>query len=175
MKKQSVMSMKKPSAPVKTAAAKAVDNTLTGQNVLAQTIHSETYTGPIPHPDILKKYDDVKSGLAERIVKMAEREQEYRIDTSRREEEQKEKVIDIAANESDQFIKAQKWGQWIGAAISGSCIIIPLVLALLGYGWEIVTPFLAVPTASLIAAFMPRKGTERLSASEESGEKKQDV
>lgn len=126
------MSMKKPSAPVKTAAAKAVDNTLTGQNVLAQTIHSETYTGPIPHPDILKKYDDVKSGLAERIVKMAEREQEYRIDTTRREEEQKEKVIDIAAKESDQFIKAQKWGQWIGAAISGSCIIIPLVLALLG-------------------------------------------
>lgn len=38
----------------------------------------ESHQGPLPHPDILRLYDGVVPGLAERIVKMAEREQAHR-------------------------------------------------------------------------------------------------
>lgn len=40
-------------------------------------IRSE-FRGPLPPPDILKQYDEVDRGLANRIVCMAEKEQEHR-------------------------------------------------------------------------------------------------
>ena len=33
---------------------------------------SQTFSGPLPHPDILTRYGDIKSDLPERITKMAE-------------------------------------------------------------------------------------------------------
>lgn len=39
---------------------------------------SQQYSGPIPPPSMLEGYDRVQSGFAERIVSMAEREQEHR-------------------------------------------------------------------------------------------------
>lgn len=98
-KKQNVLS--------KSAAAKAVDETLK-RSVLTTTSHSETteyYTGPLPHPDALKKYDEFMPGLAERIVRMAEKEQAYRIDTTNREEDQKDKLLKIAEKESNHLIR----------------------------------------------------------------------
>ena len=89
-------------------------------------------------------------GLAERIVRMAEKEQAYRIDTTNREEDQKDKLLKIAEKESNHLIRAQSWGQLIGALISFSCIGIATYFAFTGAAWEIVIGFLAVPTASLI-------------------------
>lgn len=39
---------------------------------------TEGFAGPIPHPDILKGYEVVCPGAAERIIKMAELEQNHR-------------------------------------------------------------------------------------------------
>ena len=44
--------------------------------ILRQT---ELYSGPIPHPDILKGYEEIEAGNADRIIKLAEKEQEHRI------------------------------------------------------------------------------------------------
>lgn len=41
-------------------------------------IHTEEFRGPIPHPQILRQYDEIQPGLAEKIVGMALREQEHR-------------------------------------------------------------------------------------------------
>lgn len=38
----------------------------------------EHYQGSIPHPDILKKFDEVVSGAANRLIEMAENEQKHR-------------------------------------------------------------------------------------------------
>lgn len=167
-KKQNVLS--------KSAAAKAVDETLK-RSVLTTTSHSETteyYTGPLPHPDALKKYDEFMPGLAERIVRMAEKEQAYRIDTTNREEDQKDKLLKIAEKESNHLIRAQSWGQLIGALISFSCIGIATYFAFTGAAWEIVIGFLAVPTASLIAAFIPRKGSNESSGKRGVKQEKED-
>lgn len=37
------------------------------------------FTGPLPPPEVLKKYDEALPGTAERILRMAERENEHRI------------------------------------------------------------------------------------------------
>lgn len=39
---------------------------------------SASYSGPLPHPDILAGYENVLHGAAERIISMAEKEQEHR-------------------------------------------------------------------------------------------------
>lgn len=41
------------------------------------TTRSE-FRGPIPHPQLLKQYDEALPGSAERILRMAEQEQEHR-------------------------------------------------------------------------------------------------
>lgn len=38
---------------------------------------SVQFSGPIPHPDTLKKYNDIVPGLADRIVSMAELDQRH--------------------------------------------------------------------------------------------------
>jgi uncharacterized membrane protein len=39
----------------------------------------EKFSGPIPPPNLLKKYDEIVPGAAERILSMAERQSEHRI------------------------------------------------------------------------------------------------
>lgn len=39
---------------------------------------STSYSGPLPHPEILAGYENVLHGAAERIISMAEKEQEHR-------------------------------------------------------------------------------------------------
>lgn len=39
----------------------------------------ENFSGPLPHPEILKKYDEIVTGAAERIIKQAEVQTNHRI------------------------------------------------------------------------------------------------
>lgn len=41
-------------------------------------VTAERFAGPLPHPDILERYDKIVPGLAERIVKMAEGQSQHR-------------------------------------------------------------------------------------------------
>lgn len=47
-----------------------------GQEV--KLVHQEAYQGPLPHPDLLIKYEEIIPGSAERILSMAEKEQQHR-------------------------------------------------------------------------------------------------
>jgi len=48
--------------------------------VAASVTVSHNFSGPIPPPDLLGKYEQLQPGLAERIVRMAEDEQKHRHD-----------------------------------------------------------------------------------------------
>ena len=56
----------------------SADGAPPGRGVRVSAARHELHQGPLPHPDILRLYDSVVPGLAERIVKMAEREQAHR-------------------------------------------------------------------------------------------------
>jgi uncharacterized membrane protein len=47
----------------------------TQPHLLSQSV---TFSGPLPHPDILKKFDDVFPGAAKIIVEMAQNQSEHR-------------------------------------------------------------------------------------------------
>lgn len=41
-------------------------------NTLLAEQNDETFSGPIPHPDHLRQYENIQSGFADRMLKMAE-------------------------------------------------------------------------------------------------------
>lgn len=43
-----------------------------------KVVHQEAYQGSLPHPDLLKKFEEITPGAAERILAMAEKEQQHR-------------------------------------------------------------------------------------------------
>jgi len=49
--------------------------------------HRETFIGPIPDPISLQKYEEINPGFAERLISMAEKEQEARLKST-------DKIID---------------------------------------------------------------------------------
>lgn len=117
---------------------------------------SETFEGPLPHPDILAQYENILPGIADRIVRMAEAEQNARHSAIDQDAKNKSTLVDIAAKESAGALEAQKKGQNIGLAISLVCVLCAIVCALMDKPTIVTCAFLAVPTASLIGSFMPK-------------------
>ncbi len=42
------------------------------------------YSGPVPHPEILRGYNDIESGMADRVLRLSEKEQDNRISISQK-------------------------------------------------------------------------------------------
>lgn len=80
---------------------------------------SESFSGPLPHPDLLMKYEEAFPGAAQRIFKIAEDEQAHRI-----------------KYDNDMLHGAlvqSKRGQWMGFTL---CVLfggLSLAMAYLGY------------------------------------------
>ncbi len=87
------------------------------------------YSGPVPDPDSLAKYEQISPGFADRILKMAEKEQEERIVTQRQ-------VIEAEKEFNFRELNNFKRGQ-IFALIAVFLIVLMCIYAFnLGYGKE---------------------------------------
>ncbi|MDY2793972.1 MAG: DUF2335 domain-containing protein [Peptostreptococcus porci] len=64
--------------PVDIEAEVISDDKKTGKVMLEIEKSEISFSGPLPHPDIMKGYDDIVPGAAERILKMAENQQNHR-------------------------------------------------------------------------------------------------
>ena len=104
--KRPLDSLLPPNAPYGSVAGQVVTRTV-----------SQSYSGPVPPPNILKEYDLVVPGAAARILAQAEAQTQHRI-----------KLEDRVTN-SD--IRKSYWGLGIGAVVSlvpvvGGCILVAL-------------------------------------------------
>lgn len=84
-------------------------------------IHRESFTGPLPHPEILQGYDKVQAGFAERILKMAEDEQAHTIRCE-------DKIVSSVTSQSTR-------GQWFGFILAILFLIVAGVLGFYGHDW----------------------------------------
>ena len=99
----------------------------------------ELFSGPLPHPDILARFDAVVPGAAERIIKMAENQSAHRIEIEK-------KVIN-----SD--IVNSKRGQIFGFVVAIFGLLSSFVLVLKGY--QVVGTLLGGATlVSLVGVFV---------------------
>lgn len=118
-------------------------------------VQSQSFSGPLPHPEILKKFDDVVPGAAERIIKMAEEQSAHRKDLER-------KVI-----ESD--IARSRWGQILGFFIAIIGLSVSAIVSI--YGSPFAGGIIGVGTlASLVGVFMYGSKTRSEERIEKKGE-----
>src|SRR3989344_8200747 len=111
------------------------------QGVVVRQTQTQTqmFSGPLPPPEALKKFDEVVPGAAERIIKMAEEQSAHR-------KELEKKVID-----SD--IARSKWGQVLGFVIAIAGLAVSAIIVV--YGNAIAGGIIGVGTlASLVGVFM---------------------
>ena len=109
-------------------------------------IKRESFSGPIPHPEILRGYESIKAGFAERIVSMAEREQEHRFKCDNHQFECNQKIIENVASDSRR-------GQYFALIISILFLGASMTLAILGH--ETVAAIFGGGTLSaIVAAFI---------------------
>lgn len=91
------------------------------QEIVIQAFRQESFSGPIPHPDLLQGYENVKQGFAERIVSMAEAQQKHRFECE-------DKMVSGTVLES-------KRGQWMAFVIAILFLIGSIALGLFGHDW----------------------------------------
>jgi len=66
-------------AQSETSPVQEIETLLKDKNklsIILQELH--TYSGPLPHPQLLKQYDECVPGSANRIIKMAEKQMAHR-------------------------------------------------------------------------------------------------
>lgn len=79
----------------------------------------EMYSGPIPHPDILKKYDEMDPGAAKQIIDNGVTESEHRRDLE-------SKSLEYARRD-------RKRRDWMGLAVALAIILVGAFLIFLGH------------------------------------------
>lgn len=85
----------------------------------AQMVQVSSFNGPIPHPETLKGYEEVLKGSADRIISMAEKEQQHRFDCEN-------KII------SEETARVKR-GQQFGCFLITLLIVASAVFAYMGY------------------------------------------
>lgn len=79
-------------------------------STIISAIKQESFSGTLPHPSVLEGYEKLREGSIDQIFAMADREQQFRMETVRREEDQKDRLIVIAEKESEHNIKMEVRG-----------------------------------------------------------------
>lgn len=126
------------------------------ENKVVLTEVSQSFSGPLPPPDVLRQFDEVVPGAAERIIKMAEEQSAHRKELER-------KVIN-----SD--ISRSKWGQVLGFIIAIAGLVVSAVVAI--YGNAFAGGIIGVGTlASLVSVFMYGSRTRSRERGEKEGSK----
>ncbi|MFC1613490.1 DUF2335 domain-containing protein [Patescibacteria group bacterium] len=83
--------------------------------IVSQSVH---FSGPLPHPDILRKFDEVYPGAAKIIIDMAKEQSGHR------------QILEKDVINSD--IKNSRLGLWFGFIIAITGLILGVVLIYFG-------------------------------------------
>lgn len=142
----------------------AVANTVNGQSVqpaalqMGQPVMLQTqmYQGPVPHPDILRGFDDLVPGAAERLIALAENESIHRRELESRSMEAniqaQQRQLGMGEYQGRAVFRSDAIGQVLGAIVSLFCIGGAVYLALNGQPW--VAGILGgLPLAAIVKAF----------------------
>lgn len=104
-----------------------------------QLLHQQ-WSGPLPPPAALEKFNLIIPGSADRILAMAEKEQVHRIGYEK--------------TGLDATVAESKRGQFLGAAISAIAILGAVYAAYVGANWIVSIALVGVPVLGLVRAII---------------------
>ncbi len=106
-------------------------------------VHQQ-WTGPLPPPEALARFNEIVPDGANRIMVMAEAEQRHRMEYESR---------GLVATTSEA-----KRGQILGTILSALCIAGAVATAYIGAHWSVPVALVGVPLLSVIRAVINRRG-----------------
>lgn len=157
--------------PTQTPAPRASNQ---AARVVQQTVQAQFHQGPLPPPELLRQYDTISPGAADRIIAMAEGEAVHRRES---ENKQLDSDIDVrrmmAETESrriDGIFESDKIGQILGAVVSGVALLAAAGTAIAGlaYGvtsrwyWAIPVALVSLPVLGMVKALRSRRTPVRV-------------
>lgn len=114
-----------------------------GDQSVEQIMAQRFWSGALPRPEDFERYNSVVPDAAERILRMAEKEQEHRIHLE-------EEIVPSNA-------KAGLRGQWLGAGVSAAALVLAAITSMSGAPWQVSVALVGVPVLSvarsLVTAF----------------------
>lgn len=116
-----------------------------------------SWTGPYPPPDLLKGYEEVAPGTADRLIKMAEEQQRHRHHLER-----------IAVEGGS---RRAWWGLWLGFAISLVVLALGTVIILTGHQWTGAS-VMGIDVVALAGVFVYGRHDQRRERQEKSAQTK---
>ena len=131
------------------------------------TIEQQTYQGNIPPPALLRDFDAIVPGAAQKILVWAEEEQLHRrkleiatteanIEAQKRQlsiaEFQASSQSDLATYQSRSVNRSDLVGQAAGFVVCITCVVGACYLAVTGHEW-VGAALAAIPTAAIVKSF----------------------
>lgn len=143
----------------KRQSANAVEGAFSQPNVSGLPAGSQItqmFQGPVPHPDILREFDRIVPGTAQRMIDLAHSESEHRRTLENKNLEAniefQKQQIEIAKKQSNVVFVTDMFGQAIGFLLAIACVCGAVYLSM--HDHEAVAAALAaIPTAAVIRAF----------------------
>lgn len=124
---------------------------------LTQTMHQ----GPLPDPDTLNRYEQMMPGSAERIFRIAEKEQEHRHTLERMslegEIDHQAKMRDLEKFRLVRLFSSHDKGVMLATGVAVIALFAAVWSIYFGAGWWATAAFLGFPVAAIIDAI--RSGT----------------
>lgn len=102
------------------------------------------WSGPLPPPDVLERFDQVIPGGAARILQMAESEQSHR--------------ISFEQSALKAAIADKKRGQFFGGTIGILAILGAVAAVYLGAPWQVPVALVGVPVLGIVQALIGSSG-----------------
>ena len=130
------------------------------KDIIVSLLHQEFHAGPLPSPNILKKYNDILPDAAERIFKMAEKSQVHRENIDHQQ-------IEIVKKRIESEIKKVNKGQNYALVIALTGIAGAITCAVLDQ--VTIGSFLGGSTViTLVALFLSEKWRKKKEENDES-------
>lgn len=112
---------------------------------IISTVERKTFSGPLPAPEDFAAYKNVVPDAPERILAMAEKQQQHRIDTER-------KIV-------DSNIKSSLRGQVLGAIMAIICLLCCVYLGI--HGHDVLAGSIVAIIVSVVTIFALRKRSDQ--------------
>lgn len=103
-------------------------------------VELQQWTGPLPPPAALERFNDIIPGGADRILAMAEKEQGHRI-------EYESTGLRATTEEA-------KRGQYLGSVLSAVALLGAVFVVYLGGPWEVSVALVGIPVLGIIRAIV---------------------
>lgn len=118
--------------------------------IIRSMIVSEMHQGPLPPAKTLAGYEKVLPGAAERVMRMAEKEQEHRHEMQK---DRQQKNLELQNKAVTEQLQINKIGQKYGFVIALIVLILAGVMAIMGHE-AVALALVGIDVVSLAAIFV---------------------